>query len=133
MKVECIGIAGRKRNALAAKTAIEAVAILKEKNIAVQIERGFLKIGGERCIPVKKFSCDIVLSFGGDGTLLQACRDIGKKIPVMGINCGNIGFLQSYKAQEIAGAIGDISAGKFEIEKRTRILARIDSKSAGEA
>ena len=41
-------------------------------------------------------SVDILLSLGGDGTVLQAVHALnGAKVPVLGINLGNLGFLTS--------------------------------------
>ena len=125
-----VGITGRKGNVLAHETAQKAAEILEAHGAAVEHDRAFFGKGRA----LRTFDCDIILSFGGDGTLLQSFRDLGKKkIPVMGINCGNTGFLQAYRSDEIEKAVEDVLAGKFGVETRTRILAKADGKTGGEA
>ncbi|HLC93243.1 MAG TPA: NAD(+)/NADH kinase [archaeon] len=124
-----VGITGRTDNKLAKDTALRAVKILEERGAQIELDRTFFGKGKS----LKRFDCDITLSFGGDGTLLQVFRDIGKKIPVMGINCGSLGFLQSYRAEEIEMALEAVLSGKIEVEKRTRILASIDGRKKCEA
>ncbi|MCR4369255.1 MAG: NAD(+)/NADH kinase [archaeon] len=131
MKPKKIGITGRKENSLARLFAQKAIAILESKGIAVEIDSAFLPRSKGKTL--SKFSCDLVLSFGGDGTLLSVYRELAKKIPVMGINCGSVGFLQAYKNTELEEATEAIASGKFAIEKRTRVAAKIDGKIAGEA
>ena len=122
-----IGITGRGGNALAVRTAKKAIALLAERGIAVQLDSGFMKGANSR--PIGKFSCSIVLSFGGDGTLLAAFHGLSRKIPVMGINCGSRGFLQAYGHTEIEQAVRAVIGGKFPTEQRTRIKAKVDGKA----
>ena len=45
---------------------------------------------------------DLVVSLGGDGTLLRGARAvIGSQVPVVGVNMGNLGFLTSISADRI--------------------------------
>lgn len=65
---------------------------------------------------------DILVSFGGDGTMLEAMtlvRDSG--IPVMGINMGRLGFLSSISTSGISSAIDSLLAGDYRLEQRTPI------------
>ncbi|GEM_PF-6797699 len=126
-----IGITGRRGNSLALATAKKALALLAEKGVAVEVNRDFLK--GPNPRPLSKFRCALVLSFGGDGTLLEAFHELPPKIPVMGINCGNRGFLQAYGHTEAGLAVQAAVEGKFSIEERTRIRAKVDGKVVGEA
>ena len=45
--------------------------------------------------------CDIVLAFGGDGTILSTARAVGNsKVPILGVNLGGrLGFLAGYSKQ----------------------------------
>ncbi|MBN1150806.1 NAD(+)/NADH kinase, partial [candidate division WOR-3 bacterium] len=44
---------------------------------------------------------DLVISLGGDGTMLKAARSvIDKDVPILGINLGNLGFLADIKAED---------------------------------
>jgi NAD+ kinase len=57
---------------------------------------------------------DIMLSLGGDGTLIGVCRRINSKIPVLGINLGRLGFITEFNKNEYFDRLSDILDGKFE-------------------
>ncbi|MBI4210849.1 MAG: NAD(+)/NADH kinase [Candidatus Diapherotrites archaeon] len=124
-----IGITGRRHNPLAVQTARRAMAILKAGGASLETDTAFLGKGK----PLRKMRPKILLSFGGDGTLLQVFREARKKVPVMGINCGSRGFLQAWQNTKIEKAMKCVLEGRYKVEERTRILAKIDGKKAGEA
>ena len=65
---------------------------------------------------------DMLLSIGGDGTILDAVPLIGdSNIPVLGINMGRLGFISSVAKEEIHQAIGQILEGRYTTEQRTLI------------
>lgn len=67
----------------------------------------------------------IVISYGGDGTLLSAVRSLeGREIPILGINSGRLGFLASVLQQESSKALDALLAGEYKIEERT--LLRVE-------
>lgn len=57
---------------------------------------------------------DMMLSLGGDGTLIGVCRRINAKIPVLGINLGRLGFITEFNKNEYFDLLGDIMEGKYE-------------------
>lgn len=57
---------------------------------------------------------DIMLSMGGDGTLIGACRRINSKIPVLGINLGRLGFITEFNKNEYFDRLANILEGKYE-------------------
>jgi NAD+ kinase len=57
---------------------------------------------------------DLMLSLGGDGTLIGVCRRINSKIPVLGINLGRLGFITEFNKNEYFDRLGDILEGNFE-------------------
>ena len=70
---------------------------------------------------------DVLISLGGDGTLLDTLaliRDSG--IPVIGINFGRLGFLASINKGEIRKAIDALEHKEYSLDKRT--LLSIASK-----
>ena len=67
-----------------------------------------------------KGRADLLLSIGGDGTILDAVPLIGDSgIPVLGINMGRLGFISSVAKDEIGQAIDWIMQGRFSTESRT--------------
>lgn len=70
---------------------------------------------------------DMVLSIGGDGTLLDTLpmvRDTG--IPVLGINLGRLGFLSSISCDDIIPAIDKVMKGQYSLDQRT--LLQLESR-----
>ncbi|MBR6847589.1 MAG: NAD kinase [Bacteroidales bacterium] len=63
---------------------------------------------------------DMLLSIGGDGTMLDAVPLVGNSgIPMLGINMGRLGFISSVAKEEIHEAIKQIVEGRFTTESRT--------------
>ncbi|MDR1860044.1 MAG: NAD kinase [Bacteroidales bacterium] len=68
--------------------------------------------------------CRCMFSIGGDGTLLQAARQLaGRDIPVLGINSGRLGFLSAISWDEAERAITLIPDGTFHTESRLLLQA----------
>lgn len=71
---------------------------------------------------------DLMISLGGDGTLLDAAtyvRDSG--IPILGVNIGKLGFLSSVSIDEAEDAVKDIINNNYKIDKRS--LVRLEEPS----
>lgn len=102
-----------------------------KNNVEMIIESHFLLMLNERKIVEKKYktfsshteldsSFDMLISIGGDGTILRAAtlvRDSG--IPILGINAGRLGFLASVQKENIASFMQFVIDKKYTISKRT--------------
>ena len=74
-----------------------------------------------------KNSFDLLLSFGGDGTILKSAR-IARKldIPILGVNAGTIGFLTSVNDfEDLEIAIDRIKKKDYLFEERSMIEAKV--------
>lgn len=68
---------------------------------------------------------DLLLVFGGDGTMLRAARDVaGSTTPLLGINIGGLGFLTAVPSAELPDALKKIWRGEFKYESRPLIEVR---------
>lgn len=67
---------------------------------------------------------DMLLVFGGDGTMLQAARQIaGSPTPILGINIGGLGFLTAVPSDDLAAALKRVWKGEFRFESRALLRA----------
>ncbi len=68
---------------------------------------------------------DVLLVFGGDGTMLRAGRETaGSGTPIFGINTGHLGFLTGSNLRQMPEALEQIAAGSFRVADRAVIEAR---------
>jgi NAD+ kinase len=66
--------------------------------------------------------CDLVVSLGGDGTMLRAMRLAGRQLtPVLGVNLGKLGFLAEVDVADLPGALSAIDSAQFTIESRLAV------------
>jgi NAD+ kinase len=62
---------------------------------------------------------DLLLVFGGDGTMLRVAREIaGSRTPILGINIGSLGFLTAVQSDDLRSALARVWNGEFRFESR---------------
>ncbi|GAB4339151.1 MAG: NAD(+)/NADH kinase [Calditrichia bacterium] len=63
--------------------------------------------------------CEMILSFGGDGTILRTIQLVGaRQTPVLGINVGGLGFLTEIPLDQFEETFQIIHSGKYSLEER---------------
>jgi NAD+ kinase len=71
--------------------------------------------------------CDLVISLGGDGTLLTTARAlVDKNTPLLGINLGRLGFLADVSISDFEQHLIAVIAGRYTVESRFFIEGEID-------
>ena len=69
---------------------------------------------------------DFALSVGGDGTFLTSAAAIGQKnIPILGINCGHLGFLAEVQSQDVDVILHKLMEGQYTIEQRSLLSVTV--------
>lgn len=72
---------------------------------------------------------DFALSVGGDGTFLTSAAAIGNKnIPILGVNCGHLGFLAEVQTQDVDNILQKLVDGEYTIEQRSLLNMTILDK-----
>ena len=72
------------------------------------------------CEELKAIAPDVFISFGGDGTILDALVLIqDSQIPVLGVNFGRLGFLSATTAEEFGEALSQLLNREYELDSRS--------------
>ena len=112
----------RDRGLAAAKAADE---ILRGQGLTTVYCLPFKPEGGEgqfgvsfRPLQQELRGSDLVVAFGGDGTILHLARAASMRgVPVLGVNLGSLGFMSDLEVGELA-LLKNLSAGRYRREKR---------------
>lgn len=107
---------------------------LEHRNIEIIIEKDFLfvlrpivsfNLNGIRCFSTYEDlsnDTDLLFTFGGDGTILEAATVIrDKMIPVVGVNTGRLGFLATINVELLFESLDDILSGNYNLSRRSLI------------
>jgi len=74
-------------------------------------------------------SSDMLICFGGDGTILHAAKDATEnKIPILGVNMGSVGFMAELEHSELSQLL-KLTTGKYAVE--TRMMLDVMVKREG--
>ena len=99
----------------ALNTGKELAKLLREKNLDVYAT---IKLDGAKEFD-ESSKVDLAVVLGGDGTMLRASEIFrGKKLPILGINLGHVGFLAEIERPSLSDIASAITNGSFEIEER---------------
>jgi NAD+ kinase len=70
---------------------------------------------------------DLLITFGGDGTLLRGARLVAcLNVPILGVNIGRVGFLTSTAPDDMEEALEAVVEGRYALEKRSALESRIE-------
>ena len=127
-RVAIVGRAGAEQDRIrTALSEITAVAHEFGASVAVEPELAGL-VPDLDTVDLEHDGIDLLISLGGDGTLLRAARSIfGRGIPVLGINLGSLGFLTAVSGEGIEAGLRQVLGGRYAIEDRRTLEAEVRS------
>jgi len=123
-----IGIFAKKGERRAAHDVKEFIRLLKERKCKYYVDDDIasaLKIKGVAREDIPSMS-DIIIVFGGDGTLLSVARLVGDRgVPIIGVNLGGLGFITELRRDEVKENIDMIFSEDCCFEERIMLLATV--------
>ena len=125
MDIKRVGIVANSDKEKAAEYSLRLGRWLSDRGLEVLFEE---EIAGKIDMPGVSRSdlapaVDMIVVFGGDGTLLMAARMVmGSDVPVLGINLGGFGFMTVVNLNEMLGTMEMILKGECSISKRMMLI-----------
>ena len=126
-----IGIVIKKSAVSSESAALDGLLKVLLKNAQNLYSADEVKFDGVQNVDLKNFNdlVDLIIVFGGDGTLLGAARKfINNDIPILGINMGTVGFLTDVNIKNFESVIGDIFRGDYVLEERSLVEAKFSDQ-----
>ncbi len=137
--MKTVALIGRPQASRIMPAAVEVINFLVSQGINLQLHHEFAAILAEHgqtlptcnvfVNPDDLAPTDLLISLGGDGTLLQTvtyAAPLG--IPILGVNAGRLGFLSTMQAADIETGWAQIMAGDYKREERSLLSIECEGK-----
>ncbi|MWQ15756.1 NAD(+) kinase [Glaesserella parasuis] len=130
-RFQTIAIVGKPRHDIALETHLAVYNWLKDRKYNVLVEEKIatqLNLANPMNIAEIGKWADLVIVIGGDGNMLGMARQLAKyRVPLIGINRGNLGFLTDIAPQTAFEQLHScLERGEFMIEERFLLDAKIE-------
>ena len=77
------------------------------------------QVGADETSVAEGVALDFAISLGGDGTMLRTVQlTLGRKVPVLGVNLGTLGYLTEVEPPFLEEAFSRLVAGEYELDER---------------
>lgn len=107
--------------------------VLAEEGFETVLEAHSARLIGENGVERFWEGAELVVSLGGDGTLLDTVHRMGGcSVPVAGVNIGTLGFLTTCTVEEIGRFAGELKRGEHVIMERVVLKVRMSEEGGGE-
>jgi len=134
-KIKRVGLIGNSDKAACVDSVRKAARLIQRAGRKVLCDAGTARLAG-----LKNSVCgdaaalarevDLLLVFGGDGTMLHVAREIaGSSTPMLGVNIGGLGFLTAVPSDEMTRALARVWRGEFKYE--SRVLIEVGGRCQG--
>jgi NAD+ kinase len=120
--IKKIGVVSRCDKPGAVEIAKNIIKHLSEK-LEVFVDPGTASELGIEGIPVgqmRQQGVEIVITIGGDGTVLRTVQHMDDPLPILTVNMGTVGFLVDVDAEDAIQTIDSLLAG-FQVDERSRL------------
>jgi NAD+ kinase len=82
---------------------------------------------GERCPGIElSEQVDMVMTLGGDGSMLAAARELTRSIPIFGLHLGSFGYLTAAIPQTLTPMLVRLKEGEYHLEQRMRLRIQVE-------
>lgn len=115
----------------AGEVALRAAQILLAHGACVLMQdalRPSCNVAAVRYLPLGQCleTADVVLSIGGDGTILhEASLSLKYQKPILGVNLGRCGFLATCEVEEMETKLSALARGEFDLDSRILLYVRV--------
>lgn len=136
MDIRTVGICLKPGQPQAAETVRALLKWLVDRGLEVRVDQEsakFSDLPGEDLRVIAQ-EADLLISLGGDGTLLYVARAAGeRRVSILGVNLGTLGFLTEVNVEEAIDALEALLSGRAELVARMRldVVVRRDGEELG--
>lgn len=126
-----LGIIGQRRYANLPAALESLTALAADLDLELFIDEGLSDLLPDAA-PFRAGDVDLLLTFGGDGTLLSGARMVAPHdTPVLGVNMGHLGFLTSIYADELESSLRRVLEGDVWLDRRMTLEAQVTTAEGG--
>ena len=136
MVFHTVGLVARVDKKKALDLAVKLSRYIEKKGLTVFLESALAKHAKklDASKPLEKMKTDLVITVGGDGTILNTCLQIPKpEPPVLAINMGVRGFLTEVMPKDAFEAVDKCLEGSFALERCFKLASFIGKKRLPDA
>ncbi|HEX9163758.1 MAG TPA: NAD(+)/NADH kinase [Thermoanaerobaculia bacterium] len=124
-----IGIAAKTTSPAALRTASRVAADLRARGLSVCYDEATASAVNDMTSCTTRADLgsqsDVLITFGGDGTLLSVARHAPDHVPILGVNMGTLGFLTEVRAEEFPDMLERVLSGEYVVEPRVTFKVRV--------
>ena len=130
-----VGLVSRLDGDDALKVSLKLYKSMTKKQLKVLPEEQLSQVaklpGG---VPFSKMDADLIVTVGGDGTVLKTCMSIPRpETPILAVNMGRRGYLTEVDPENAMHAIESFMKGTCKKEERVKLSATIEGETAVDA
>jgi NAD+ kinase len=121
--VRTVGIVGREATESLAGALEELIRFAESHDLELYPEASLCRgpLSGALSLDELEAAPDLLLTLGGDGTLLRGARTVPRGTPVLGVNLGRLGFLTSLAAGGLRHGLEQVLAGEAWLDRRATL------------
>lgn len=131
-----VGVVSRVDRKQAVESAGKIVDALKARKLNVKLDATLAKHLGQPDLatPTEKLRADLIVTIGGDGTILRTCLRLPKpEPPILAINMGARGFLAEVEPKDALKALARTLKGNYKLERSAKLASYVGRKRLPDA
>ncbi len=126
-RIRTVGLVVKRNRPRATRLATRIVGALRRRGIAVLADADAPLLG----LPAHPKAtlareADLIVVLGGDGTLLSVARHADARVPILGVNMGELGFLTEVAEPEAMAMLRRLLDGRYELDRRMTLSAVLE-------
>jgi len=128
-KIERVGLIGNSEKVSSAEAVKRAARLIATAGRSIYSDPPTARLGRLDAVVLPDAAAlarkvDLLVVFGGDGTMLRVAREIaGSRTPILGVNIGGLGFLTAVPSARLQTALKSVWNGHFKYESRVLLQA----------